>query len=95
MKQPDYITRFREKWDKNEFALESEDFDLGEYSDPDKLESFLTTLATEQFEAGKAAGREEATQYIARYSTRGNPPFEHMWNVNDGVLQAARNQKSI
>lgn len=58
---PDYITRFRKRLYANWPKLLTHPLANGL---PNWLQGELTTLATEQFEAGKVAGRSQAVSYI-------------------------------
>lgn len=82
----DYITRLWElyyrEFDKDGYAAVDTTYE--------NIKDFLTTLATEQFEAGKAAGRNEAVDYILSEYDKYNPS-----PAGQRIFESARNQKSI
>lgn len=86
----DYITRFRElyyrEFDKDGYAAVDVTYE--------NIKDLLITLATEQFEAGKAAGRNEAVDHILTNADIGSMPEEaHTYFLQ--VAGSARNEKSI
>lgn len=98
----DYITRFREKFVIN-IPKAGGDGNIVQNQWPEELEQFLTTLATEQFESGKAVGEEEAIKSFKSlvllcsdmYGRGGCGAIYD--TILDGLsqIESARNQKSI
>lgn len=86
----DYITRFRELVAPDMYQHDGTPMLAIKQ---ENVEQFITTLATGQFEAGKAVGREEASSYLSAHATE--VENDTWYTIHVSEFESARNQKSI